>query len=382
MYSKKEEFVCKNPNSENIYSLQQFEIPESTYGIIIYLTITAITVLIFTLGYYYIEKLRQDGTLVKRINELEKALLNSNKEKNILRNELELSQGAEAPISLLEKLRDELEESNRLRIELEEQNVNLERELETATEAGLELNKMLGEYLSSQQSGNLVEESLEYLQKQLNDQQLTIAEMTVSANEKAKEFETNLAELNIAKEKITELTSELNSLVVNFTKLQEDSYTRETQLNEQITMLKTQLEKEINQKNQEINEKNNELNQIRQLSKELQHNLNVKENEFLLLKENLQSTNVDENNVESIIDNTHIRAELKEVNAEKDLLIKQLEAEIERKKVIENQLTQMVTEKDTLHSQLQNVEKEKIETQTRLEVLSAYFKEKETQLQK
>lgn len=60
----------------------------------------------------------------------------------------------------------------------------LEKELEVATEAGLELNRMLSEFLSTQHGSDTVMKSVEQLQKQLDSQQTTITTMTASLNTK------------------------------------------------------------------------------------------------------------------------------------------------------------------------------------------------------
>lgn len=53
-----------------------------------------------------------------------------------------------------------------------------------ATEAGLELNRMLSEFLSAQHGSDTVMKSVEQLQKQLDSQQNTITTMTASLNDK------------------------------------------------------------------------------------------------------------------------------------------------------------------------------------------------------
>jgi len=60
----------------------------------------------------------------------------------------------------------------------------LEKELEVATEAGFELNRMLSEFLSVQHGSDTVMKSVEQLQKQLDSQQTTITTMTASLNAK------------------------------------------------------------------------------------------------------------------------------------------------------------------------------------------------------
>lgn len=331
------------------------------------------TILIFTLGFYYIEKLGQDGSLIKRINELEKALLNSDKDRNNLRNELEMALGSEAPRDILEKLENELMELNQEKNELEELNFNLERELETATEAGLELNKMLAELLNSQQGGDALEESLEILRKQLNDQQITIAEMTIAANEKNKELQIKIEELNEAKMKLNQQSNEINSLVNSLTLLEETFNSKELELNN----LQLKFDETIQNHSKVDKDLKSELNKIKSISKKLKHSLNVKEKELVLLQESITTENK-----EPIIEYSNLKAELSVIQTEKEKLNHDLSLEINNKHILEKQIQEIKSEKEKLLSGLQGVEQEKIELQTRLDVLSSYFKEKEQQLQK
>lgn len=57
--------------------------------------------------------------------------------------------------------------------ELKEQIVSLEKDLEGASEAGLELERMLREILASQGDDNTLVKSIQDLQDRLNDQQNT-----------------------------------------------------------------------------------------------------------------------------------------------------------------------------------------------------------------
>ena len=58
----------------------------------------------------------------------------------------------------------------RIRSELEEQVSSLEKEVETVTEAGLELNNLLSGFLSAQKGSEDLTKGVELLQQQLNKQ--------------------------------------------------------------------------------------------------------------------------------------------------------------------------------------------------------------------
>lgn len=71
--------------------------------------------------------------------------------------------------------------------ELEEQVTVLERDLEGATEAGLELERMLREFLSSDNEVNPLAQSVEDLQTRLNAQQAANESVTSALNLKTQE---------------------------------------------------------------------------------------------------------------------------------------------------------------------------------------------------
>lgn len=70
---------------------------------------------------------------------------------------------------------------------MEDQIVTLEKELESATEAGLELERMLREFLASQSDENPLAQSVEDLQTRLNAQQATNESLTNSLSLKSQE---------------------------------------------------------------------------------------------------------------------------------------------------------------------------------------------------
>ena len=70
---------------------------------------------------------------------------------------------------------------------MEDQVATLEKELESATEAGLELEKMLREFLSSNSEDNPLAQSIEDLQARINDQQAENESLTNALNLKKQE---------------------------------------------------------------------------------------------------------------------------------------------------------------------------------------------------
>lgn len=86
--------------------------------------------------------------------------------------------------------------------------------------------------------------------------------------------------------------------------------------------------------------------------------------------------------LEQLMDVTNLKSSIIAVTKEKDRLADKLEGELDARKLLEDHVRVVSEEVSTLRQGFNLAEKDKLEAQTRLEVLSTYFKEKETQLQK
>lgn len=147
--------------------------------VIVYVVITAIFVLAFTLGYYCITNSRKEGSLVSKLNILERKLMTSTKECDLLKCDLVDTRNKLASIEdnsfgsneMVIALKRDLDTAETERTALQDQVILLEKELETAAEAGLELNRMVSELLSNQSGSDSIISSVEELQRQLNEQQ-------------------------------------------------------------------------------------------------------------------------------------------------------------------------------------------------------------------
>ena len=76
-----------------------------------------------------------------------------------------------------------------------------------------------------------------------------------------------------------------------------------------------------------------------------------------------------------------LKADLLAVSKEKSTIQEQLQIEKDSRKLLDDRVKFISEEMSNLKKEFGVAEKEKLEAQTRLEVLSTYFKEKETQLQ-
>lgn len=147
--------------------------------LIISLALTAFTTLIFIFGYYCVCRTKKEGPLIARMNELERHLMASGKENEMLKAEIistkqkltSIEDNSFGSNDMVIALKQELEDSERIKNEFAEKISSLEKELEAAAEDGLELNKMVSELLSTQTGSESIISSVEDLQRQLNEQQ-------------------------------------------------------------------------------------------------------------------------------------------------------------------------------------------------------------------
>ncbi|PSN55060.1 hypothetical protein C0J52_04113 [Blattella germanica] len=379
-------------SEEGVLSMDLYR---SSTDIFVCLIITGVTVLVFSLGYFYLEKKRRDGSLVAKINQLEKALLVSSKECLILKDDLDITKQKLLSIEnssvdsgeTVASLNLELEEYKVAKTELEDQVSSLEKELEAATEAGLELNRMLSDFLSSQNSSDTVMKSVEHLQKQLDSQQATITSLTESLSVKTTENESLQADLNTALEKINSLEEDVHKVNENLTDVLSEKLRMEEQLLEKNETLCKEIEEVKNTKNSEITELQKEISSLKEKISEINNILVTKESEVSVLQDCLKQLKaVDDgegdDKLQSLLDVGQTKAELKIMEIERDSLSERLQGEEDARKLLEDHLRIINEEIKRLRESYSESEKEKVEAQKRLEVLTEYFKEKETQLQR
>ncbi|XP_066592035.1 transport and Golgi organization protein 1 isoform X2 [Prorops nasuta] len=337
-----------------------------------YVSLTAVTILLFSLGYYYIENIKRDKQLISKINKLEKELLISVKECAMLQENFKVTKDKLISIEdesfgsneMVLSLKAELLSSQNAKDDLEEQVATLEKDLESATEAGLELEKMLREVLSSNNEVNPIAQSIEDLQSRLNAQQAVNESLICDLKYKTQENEALTTELNSVKFKCEKLEDEINRI--------NDEYKAE--LNS-----KDNWEQQLVAKVESLQTKVNELSTNKSnLTKELKE----REIEIKDLIEVIKEFNSNSLDINKLYDVSHIKAEAIQLLQERDdLKIKLSEVEGAHS-LLEEHMKLIQEEMGSLTDQCKLAEKEKKDAEVRLEVLSNFFKEKEAQRQK
>nr|XP_033323581.1 transport and Golgi organization protein 1 isoform X3 [Megalopta genalis] len=372
-------FITDDETSDSMENLiESISLVSNYWMTFVYLIVTATATLIFSLGYYYIENMRRDGQLIAKINKLEKDLLVSTKESSMLKDNLKVTKDKLNCIEdesfgsneMVLSLKADLEASQIVKAELEDQVSMLEKDLESATEAGLELERMLREVLSSDNEVNPLAQSVEDLQTRLNAQQAANESLTSALNLKTQELEFDKVE-----------NESLSTELAFYKKKHEE-------LEVELVRVTESFKSEVDSKNnihQTLTDKVQELEiQMKDISNEkvaLQKELKCKEVETKDLMDviNRLNSNLD---LDKLYNVTHIKAEAKALLEERNELKIRLTEVEGAHNLLEEHVKVIKEEVSTLSEQCKTAEKEKKDAETRLEVLSNFFKEKEAQRQK
>lgn len=381
------EEIVDSDNSEE-YTL---ELPIISYKILMVLVITAVTVVVFLWGYAYIDKRGREGILIGKINHLQKQFLITQKENELLTNKLadiecEIDEKSNIVSSeAVANLEAELEEERQSRSALEAQMKFLEKELENSTEVGLELNRMLSQFLSSENGSDTLVANIEQLQRQIIEQQDLINNYNDNLNVKETENHELRLEVDINNTKVTELQSELNKMALSLLKLEEDKDTSQSVYENELESLKDELAKRQSQLIKETNKFNDQIKDLTNKYEEVKRNFELKSNEYRLLKENvsqMKKLNNNSDGVKSLLDVTAIQAELLQLRSDKQLLMEQLQVQNNKCSTLEGRYESVMQDFSSFKEKYDLADREKVEAVTKLEVLDKYFKEKEAQLQR
>lgn len=339
--------------------------------LIILLILVAFTILIFIFGHYCIVGKRKECLLVSKMNKMERKLFLSEKDCSIAKAEiLEKQKILDDIANKFFGADDMMKQIKKEKSELQEQIIALEKELEVAAEAGLELNKMVAELLNNQSGSDSIIHSVEELQQQLNEQEATSIYINNLLAEKSRENSELKIQLSESNKKFENQIDEI--LNVN-KKLEEEKKTVEAEMNNIVEALKLDVEEKINGISQYKEE-------YKALDKKY-NDINLKWQTCQAQVETMKKA-LSKNENTSLLEIVDANVKYFAVEKENEFLKECLANEQELKKRLQDQIIQMNSEISRFRSVANQNEKEKLKAQTRLDVLSCYFKEKETQLQR
>ncbi|XP_065075740.1 transport and Golgi organization protein 1-like [Ochlerotatus camptorhynchus] len=356
--------------------------------LILLLGITSFTLIVFSLGHYLINKNRKEKPLIYKLNMVERDLMASHKENAMLKSDLSetkhklisIENNSFGSNDMVIALRHELEDAEQAKLELQEQIASLEKELENAAEAGLELNKMVAELLN-QSGSDSIALTVDELQRQLNEQQQTILSMNTTLADKSRENSELQITLGNQSAKFQQDMEDLQQ-ALNDIKLEKNNM--EIELNNIKNGQSSHLETFRKEMNAEIAKLNKEVKTYQAKWEEGKKALNSAEAKVEALEDCIKD--IKRGNTGGTVDGLIVSAELKAqvavLSKDKLNLQDQLQGEIVARQLLDDHVKIINEEISSLKKEFSQAEKDKLEAETRLEVLSSYFKDKETQLQK
>lgn len=104
--------------------------------------------------------------------------------------------------------------------------------------------------------------------------------------------------------------------------------------------------------------------------------------ESLKALEGNEGSGVSKSDMAKLMSVARVKTSLLAAVKERDQIAEKLEGEVRSKATLEEQIKSTNEEVQRLRTEYNQMEKEKLESNTKLGILSSYFKEKETQLQK
>lgn len=231
---------------------------------------------------------------------------------------------------------------------------------------------MISDLLSNQSGSDSIINSVEELQQQLNEQEATTIYINNLLAEKSRENSELQILLSDSNQKFG---TEIKELLIKNDKLKTDKETMEHTLSETIHSLESKLETNANI----ISAINNEHSALKKEYDELVSKCSLAVARAESLQESIQQLETynesDDINIKSILEATEAKANIIAMKKQNETLKDKLDSEMENNNRLKEDITR-------LRIDFNQNEKDKLEAETRLEVLSSYFKEKESQLQK
>lgn len=240
---------------------------------------------------------------------------------------------------------------------------------------------MITELLNNQSGSDSIISSVEELQRQLNEQET----MTLSINNLLAEKSRENSELQILlAERNGKFETEIEELLKLNDALKTEKETIEAELREHIRSLETQLKRELESKVSELTKLSKEHAQLKAKFESISAKCQLAVARADALEDTLKKLKQIEGkaDLKTVIEATDANAKLLALSRDNESLKEKLEGENDARNLLEDHVRVIGEEITTLRAEYNQAEKDKLEAQTRLEVLSNYFKDKETQLQK
>lgn len=211
------------------------------------------------------------------------------------------------------------------------------------------------------------------------------SELQILLSEKSIQFESELESLQNLTDRLAVENTDLKQQVEEGEKELEHRFNREMKVNYWINSVKLKCFNcnEFQTKSAELNKVHKELSELRKKYNEISQSNHTNEARVQVLDNLLKQLKKEEGvDLDDLMSTADMKTKLLALTKERESLIDRLEGEVDARKLLDDHVKVVSEEVSSLRQEYSQAEKDKLEAQTRLEVLSTYFKDKEMQLQK
>ncbi|XP_062604279.1 transport and Golgi organization protein 1 homolog [Saccostrea cucullata] len=259
-------------------------------------------------------------------------------------------------------------------------NTALKEQVETMSEENTEVKQELSQKTKELRSKD---NQLKDLEKQIKQKDEKYNKTNEKLKEANKEVQEKSGEIKTMKSQVQSLTDQVSHLEANKSQLTEEAHVwseKVKELTEQLDYVKG----EQKQMAEDLAYKENEIEVLRDCFLQLKAFQSQAGEEGEEGEENRDET--DSGNIESklksMMDVSQVSAKLKASEEEKRSLENRLDIEMQSRRDMEERILDLERKAENLQSDKMKAERQNSEAQTKLEVLSSYFKQKELELQR
>ncbi|XP_056021137.1 transport and Golgi organization protein 1 homolog isoform X2 [Ostrea edulis] len=321
---------------------------------------------------------KQDPVVVVR--GLEEKLFIVTKEKENLEDELQVLQ---------QKIQDIEEDSKSTqssvgdiqkdRQTLQLHNNSLREQVESLTEENTVIQQELSQKTKELRSKD---NQLKEAEKQIKQKDDKYNKMNEKLKEANKEIQEKSGEMKTLKSQVHSLTDQVSHLEANKSQLSEEANVWSEKVKE-LTEQLDDVKEEEKQMAEDLAYKENEIEVLRDCFLQLKafEDQGVEEGEGEETRDETDSGNI-QSKLKSMIDVSQVSAKLRATEEEKRSVENRLDIEMQGRRDMEERILDLERRAENLQSDKMKAERQNSEAQTKLEVLSNYFKQKELELQR
>ncbi|KAL7636065.1 UNVERIFIED_CONTAM: hypothetical protein RMT77_013884 [Armadillidium vulgare] len=379
--------------------------PHLSKGTVTFLLVVAGTIIVLYLSHMIIVKMSRESPILESLNKLDRnhrVLVEENKtlKRQLTESNGQIKSGVVKDPVAIQNLKQQFEGTKKKLMEeaeeLRERNQQLEVDLEASTANEVELHRMLDELLANQKETTNFEDSVNSLQLMLENQREIVDNLTSDLALKTRLNEELRIELKDSKSKLSKLEYQIEQLTLSLEELSrlKQELTKKLASEEENSLslreMNSTLRQEADKVSKESETRYQETQKLLKDIRKLKQVLHSKEAECRISKECVKKLQIFSdsggndvlNKLSEVFKIIEVKTQLESIQSERASIQAELE---ERENIVSSQsetLKRIELENTSLKSSSERLQKERDEATSKLEILSQYYEEKETQLKK